>query len=70
MKWLERWVARRRVKALKSKISEMKQDAKAAQEDRLALSAATITHRIELLEKAVEKIEAGASLSKPSGTST
>lgn len=70
MNWLERWVARRRVKALKSKIAEMKQDAKAAQEDRLALSAATITHRIELLEKAVEKIEAGAHLSKPSDTST
>lgn len=69
MKWLERWVARRRVNALKSKISEMKEDARAAQEDQLALSAATITHRIELLEKAVEKIEANANAAKASDAS-
>jgi len=70
MNWLEKWIARRRVKALKSKISEMKQDAKAAQEDQLALSAATITHRIELLEKAVEKIEASANPSHSSDSSS
>lgn len=65
MKWLDNWLARRRAKALRMKISKMKEAARAAQEDQLTLSAATITHRIELLEKAAEKIEADVNAPTP-----
>lgn len=57
MNWLSQWLDRRRVKDLQAKISEMKSEAEAAKEDRLALSACTISHRIALLEQAVQKLE-------------
>lgn len=57
MNWLKRWIERDRVKALKLKISQMKIEAKAAEDDCLMLSACTISSRIALLEKAVKKIE-------------
>jgi hypothetical protein len=57
MNWLTQWLDRRRVKELQVKISDMKQEAEAAKEDRLTLSACTISHRIALLEQAVQKIE-------------
>jgi hypothetical protein len=57
MNWLSQWLDRRRVKELQAKISDMKSEAEAAKEDRLALSACTISHRIALLEQAVQKLE-------------
>ncbi len=57
MNWLSQWVDRRRVKELQAKISEMKSEAEALKDDRLALSACTISHRVALLEQAVRKIE-------------
>jgi hypothetical protein len=57
MNWLSQWLDRRRVKELQAKITEMKSEAEAAKEDRLALSACTISHRIALLEQAVQKLE-------------
>jgi len=57
MNWLTQWADRRRVKELQAKISEMKTEAEAAKEDRLTLSACTISHRIALLEQAVQKLE-------------
>ena len=57
MNWLTQWLDRKRIKELQTKISDMKSEAEAAKEDRLALSACTISHRIALLEQAVQKIE-------------
>jgi hypothetical protein len=57
MNWLSQWMDRRRVKELQAKISEMKSEAEAVKDDRLALSACTISSRIALLEQAVQKLE-------------
>jgi uncharacterized small protein (DUF1192 family) len=57
MNWLKRWIERDRIKTLKLKISQMKVEAKAAEDDCLMLSACTISSRIALLEAAVKKIE-------------
>jgi hypothetical protein len=57
MNWLRQWLDRKRIKELQTKISDMKSEAEAAKEDRLALSACTISHRVALLEQAVQKIE-------------
>jgi hypothetical protein len=57
MNWLMQWLDRRRVKELQLKISEMKAEAEAAKDDRLTLSACTVTHRIALLERAVQNLE-------------
>jgi hypothetical protein len=57
MNWIQRWMDRRRVKDLKIKIAQMKTEAEAAELDHLMLSACTISQRIQLLEKAVDKLE-------------
>lgn len=62
MNWIERWMERRRIKALKLKIARMKSEAKAAEVEPLMPAVETISHRIRLerlvvLEKAAEKLE-------------
>jgi hypothetical protein len=68
MNWLKKWIERDRLKALKLKISVMKIEAKAAEDDCLKLSACTISSRIALLEKAVKKIEQEQSADKSSAS--
>jgi hypothetical protein len=62
MNWIEQWMERRRVKALKIKIERMKSEAKEAEVEPLMPAVETISRRILLerivvLEKAMEKIE-------------
>lgn len=62
MDWLQKWLDRRRVKALKLKIARMKIEAEAAEVEPLMPAVETISHRIRMerlvvLEKAVEKID-------------
>lgn len=62
MNWLQNWLDRRRVKALKAKIERMKIEAKNAEVVPLMPAVETITHRIRrerlvVLERAIEKIE-------------
>lgn len=68
MNWIERWMERRRVKALKRQIARMKNEAKAAEIEPLMPAVETISNRIRrerlvILEKAIEKIESD----KPDG---
>ncbi|MGV3655148.1 MAG: hypothetical protein ACO1N5_13135 [Noviherbaspirillum sp.] len=62
MGWIEKWIEKRRIKALKRKLSRMKKEARAAEEEPLMPAMETISRkirleRIDVLEKAVEKIE-------------
>lgn len=62
MGWIEKWMERRRIKALKRKLARMKKEARAAEEAPLMPAMETISRkirleRIDVLEKAVEKIE-------------
>ena len=62
MGWIDKWIERRRIKALKRKLSRMKKEARAAEEEPLMPAMETISRkirleRIDVLEKAVEKIE-------------
>ncbi len=63
MNWIKRWLERRRVKALKRKIAQMRKQEKAAEVPPLMPAVETISNRIRherlvVLEKAIEKIEA------------
>lgn len=66
MNWLKKWAAQRQAKELRAKITEMKHEAQTAEEDFLMLSACTISHRIQLLERAAEKIEMQVAATNPS----
>jgi hypothetical protein len=62
MNWLQKWIDRRRVKALKLKIERMKTEAKAAEIEPLMPAMETISRKIRLerlvvLERAIKKIE-------------
>ena len=62
MSWIEKWMERRRVKALKRKLAHMKKEARMAEEQPLLPAMETVSRkirleRIDVLEKAVEKIE-------------
>jgi hypothetical protein len=63
MNWISRWMERRRVNKLKSKLAKMKRAASAAAVEPLMPAVDTISgrirlERIDVLEKAVEKIDA------------
>jgi hypothetical protein len=63
MNWFRRWIEQRRVKKLKLKIAKMKREAEAAAVEPLMPAVNTISgrirlERIDVLEKAVEKIDA------------
>jgi hypothetical protein len=62
MEWMQKWLDRRRVKALKKKVERMKREAEEAEVVPLMPMVETISARIRrerlvVLEKAVEKIE-------------
>jgi hypothetical protein len=62
MEWMQRWLDRRRVKALKRKIEQMKRDAAEAEVEPLMPAMETISHRIRLerlvvLERAAAKLD-------------
>lgn len=62
MDWIQKWIDRRRVNALKLKIERMKIEARAAEIEPLMPAMETISRKIRLerlvvLEKAIDKIE-------------
>lgn len=65
MGWIQKWVERRRVQALKEKVARLKTDAEKAEEAELVrlmpavetISARIRSERLAVLEKALKKIE-------------
>jgi hypothetical protein len=64
--WIQKWVERRHIKALKAKVARLKTDVEKAEEEELVrlmpavetISARIRSERLAVLEKALEKIEA------------
>jgi hypothetical protein len=63
--WIQKWVDRRRIRALKAKVARLKIDAEKAEEEDLVrlmpavetISARIRSERLAVLEKALEKID-------------
>jgi hypothetical protein len=66
VRWIQKWVERRRIRALKAKVARLKTDAEKAEEEDLVrlmpavetISARIRSERLAVLEKALKKIDA------------